>query len=66
MLNRYLMKQVSAIYGMVKNILTLNFLRLLLNKDCMINIFKNGFQILTILQEGNIIQNSNWRIIFCD
>ena len=60
----------SNIYGMVKNISTLNFLRLLLNKDCKINIFKNGFQILTILQEGNIIQNSklnsNWRIIFCD
>jgi hypothetical protein len=43
----------SNIYGMVKNISTLNFLRLLLNKDCKINIFKNGFQILTILQEGN-------------
>jgi hypothetical protein len=47
-----LMKQVSAIYGMVKNILTLNFWRLLLNKDCKINIFKNGFQILTILPRG--------------
>ena len=46
------------------------FLKVLLNKDCKINIFKNGFQILTIPQEGNIIQNSklnsNWRIIFCD
>ena len=28
-----LMKRVSAIYGVIKNILTLNFLRLLLSKD---------------------------------
>jgi hypothetical protein len=34
----------SNIYGMVKNISTLNFLRLLLNKDCKINIFKMVFR----------------------
>ena len=34
-----------AIYGMVKNTLTLICWRLLLNKDYKINIFKNGFQI---------------------
>ena len=60
-----LMKRVSAIYGVIKNILTLNFLMLLLSKD-----LKMFFLILTILQEGNIIQNSklssNWRIVFCD
>ena len=57
-----------AIYGMVKNTLTLICWRILLNKDYKINIFKNGFQISKIRQEGNIIQNSklssNRRFIF--
>ena len=38
-LNQYLMKQVSATYGMAKNILNLNFWRLLLNKDYKINTY---------------------------
>ena len=47
-----------------------DFLKVTIKERLQINIFKNGFQISTILQEGNIIQNSklssNWRIIFFD
>ena len=35
------------------------FLKVLLNKDCKINIFKNGFQILTIPQEGKLFKIQN-------
>ena len=35
-----------------------DFLKVTIKQRLLINIFKNGFQISTILQEGNIIQNS--------
>ena len=47
-----------------------DFLKVTIKQRLVINMFKNGFQISTILQEGNIIQNSklssNWKIIFFD